>query len=93
MKPTYDGGYFGQLMTTFGMDGVQELWVWKEKPSVPKFSVAVDGQIVAQGLTRDDAATLAGLMLKGENRYTAQLSSRPQGEWVQENPNSGGEIG
>ena len=80
-KPTWPGNFDGQ--EHYDTDGK---WVWRyQTNSPPRFSVngGQYGATVAIGLTRDDAVTLAGLLLKDPNCNCVSLvQSPPPGEWV-----------
>ena len=80
-KPTWPGNFDGQEYYDAGGK-----WVWQcQTNSPPRFSVngGPYGATVASGLTRDDAATLAGLLLKDPNCNSVNLvQSPPPGEWV-----------
>ena len=84
MKPGFYGTTEGQL-SCGGYDPAsneEQLWVWKYNGE-ETFGVSKDqyGSIVAEGLTRSDAAKLGGLLLLDPNCYCVRLYGTRKGDW------------
>lgn len=82
MKPAWPGYADGGRQVMNLPDGSQETWEWRCERSAPLFTISTNVGQSFTGLTRDEAARLAGLIFKDESINRIDLMAvPPKGDW------------